>query len=154
MPMQFPDSAIHRALADEAATAGLARAVADRLQPGDAVLLEGPLGAGKTAFARAALRYLTGDPALEVPSPSYTLLQSYETPRGIVHHYDLWRLTGPADLAELGWDEARAEIVLVEWSDRLGPLRPADALTVTLTHAGPDARDAVLTGWPGRLEGL
>lgn len=152
--MRLPDSAIHRALPNEAATAALARAAADLLRPGDAVLLEGPLGAGKTAFARAALRHLAGDPALEVPSPSYTLLQSYDTPLGPVHHYDLWRLAGPADLAELGWEEARADIVLVEWPDRLGALRPADALTIALRHAGADARTAVLTGWPGRLVAL
>jgi tRNA threonylcarbamoyladenosine biosynthesis protein TsaE len=152
--MRLPDSPIHRALPDEAATASLARALADLLQPGDVVLLEGPLGAGKTAFARAALRHLAGDPALEVPSPSYTLLQSSDTPLGPVHHYDLWRLNGPADLAELGWEEARANIVLVEWADRLGALRPADALTITLRHAGGDARAAVLTGWPDRLAAL
>ncbi len=152
--MRLSDSAIHRALPDEAATASLARAIADLLRPGDAVLLEGPLGAGKTVFARAALRHLTGGPALDVPSPSYTLLQSYDTPAGLVHHYDLWRLVGPADLVELGWDEARSGIVLVEWPDRLGALRPADALTIALRHAGADARTAALTGWPGRLERL
>ncbi len=152
--MRLPDSAIQRALPDEAATAALACAVADLLRPGDAVLLEGPLGAGKTTFARAALRHLTGDPMLEVPSPSYTLLQSYDTALGPVHHYDLWRLAGPADLAELGWDEARAGVVLVEWPDRLGALRPADALTVTLRHAGAEARAVTLTGWPERLERL
>ena len=89
-----------------------------------------------------------------MPSPSYTLLQSYDTPLGPVHHYDLWRLAGPGDLAELGWDEARAGIVLVEWPDRLGALRPADALTVALRHAGAEARAAVLTGWPDRLDRL
>ena len=150
----MPDSVLRRRLPDAAATASLACAVADCLRPGDAVLLEGPLGAGKSAFARAAIRHLAGDPALDVPSPSYTLVQSYETKRGRVHHFDLWRLAGPGDVTELGWEEARGDIVLVEWFDRLGDLRPPDALTVALAHAEDDARNASLTGWAGRLDGI
>jgi tRNA threonylcarbamoyladenosine biosynthesis protein TsaE len=120
-------------LPDLAATEAYAARLAARLRPGHAVLLSGELGAGKTALARALLRALTGDPALEVPSPSYTLVQSYETPIGPVHHFDLWRLRDSAALIELGWDEARAEVVLVEWPDRLGPLTPPDALRLELT---------------------
>ena len=100
------------------------RRVAALARPGDAILLDGPLGAGKTAFARAFLRAATGDPRLEVPSPSFTLVQSYDTGLGPVHHFDLWRLGGPGGLAELGWDEACADIVLVEWPDRLGAAWP------------------------------
>jgi tRNA threonylcarbamoyladenosine biosynthesis protein TsaE len=138
-----------------AATDALAAAVAAKLRRGDAVLLEGPLGAGKTAFARALLRAASGDPALEVPSPTFTLVQSYGTPRGTIHHFDLWRLDGPGALTELGWDEAREDIVVVEWPDRLGDLLPEDALTVRLAPAAsPEARTAVLTGWPDRLAGL
>ncbi len=138
-----------------AATDALAAAVATRLRRGDAVLLEGPLGAGKSAFARAMLRAASGDPALEVPSPTFTLVQSYETHRGTIHHFDLWRLDGPAALIELGWDEAREDIVVVEWPDRLGDLRPDDALTVRLAPGNaPDARTAVLSGWPDRLAGI
>jgi tRNA threonylcarbamoyladenosine biosynthesis protein TsaE len=152
--MCAPSSAVLLALPDLAAAEALAAAVASRTQRGDAVLLEGPLGAGKTAFARAFLRAATGDAALEVPSPSFTLVQSYDTPLGLVHHFDLWRLDGPAAVIELGWDDARADIVLVEWPDRLGRLRPPDALTVALEMAGGDARRAVLSGWPGRIETL
>ncbi len=145
---------LRRTLPDLAATKAFAVAVAALLRPGDALLLEGPLGAGKTEFARALLRALTADPGLEVPSPSFALVQSYETPIGPVHHFDLWRLEGPAGLAELGWQEARVDTVLVEWPDRLGRLRPAEALVVTLAPRGEDGREATLAGWPGRLERL
>jgi tRNA threonylcarbamoyladenosine biosynthesis protein TsaE len=132
-------------LPDLAALDRLARDLVARLRPGDAVLLEGPLGAGKTALARAMLRALCGDPALEVPSPSYTLVQSYETPGFTVHHFDLWRLDGPAAVLELGWDEARQDVVIVEWPDRLGALAPADALWVALTIGEGDTRIASIS---------
>lgn len=136
-------------LPDPSATEALARRIARAMRTGDAVLLEGPLGAGKTSLARALLRALTGDPALEVPSPTFTLVQEYATPIGPVSHFDLWRLDGPAALAELGWDEA--ETVLVEWPDRLGPLAPAGALQVRLEPAADGGRVATLAGWEGRL---
>ena len=141
-------------LPDLAATSRLAATVAATARPGDAILLEGPLGAGKTEFARAFLRAATRDPGLEVPSPTFTLVQTYDTPLSPVHHFDLWRLDGPAALAELGWDDARAGIVLVEWPDRLGALRPVDALTITVEMGGETGRRAVLAGWSGRLEHL
>jgi tRNA threonylcarbamoyladenosine biosynthesis protein TsaE len=146
----MPD-AVSRHLPDLAATEALAVAIARRARPGDAILLEGPLGAGKTAFARAFLRAAAADPALDVPSPSFTLVQTYATGLGPVHHFDLWRLDGPAALAELGWDDALRDIVLVEWPDRLGPCRPADALTLTLRLAGESAREADISGWPDRI---
>jgi tRNA threonylcarbamoyladenosine biosynthesis protein TsaE len=143
-------------LPDLAATVRLAARLAPAARPGDALLLQGPLGAGKSAFARAFLRSLAGDPALEVPSPSFTLVQSYDLPGGVeAHHFDLYRLSGPADLTELGWEEARQGIVLVEWPERLGAERPADALTIALAHgAGEEERVATLSGWPDRLEKL
>ncbi len=138
-------------LADPAATERLAARLAALARPGDAILLEGPLGAGKSTLARAFLRAAAGDPALVVPSPSYTLLQTYATRLGPVHHFDLWRLAGPDGLAELGWHEAAGDISLVEWADRLGPLAPADALRITLAIRGETGREARLSGWPGRL---
>jgi tRNA threonylcarbamoyladenosine biosynthesis protein TsaE len=134
-----------------AATEALAAAVAAVARASDAILLEGELGAGKTVFARAFLRTATGDPALEVPSPTFTLVQSYASSIGVVHHFDLWRLDGPHGLAELDWEEACDGIVLLEWPDRLGPLRPPDALTVALQSTGTDSRRAVLSGWPDRI---
>ena len=135
-------------LADLAATEALARALAPLLRAGDAVLLEGGLGAGKTSFARALLRAACGDAALEVPSPTYTLVQSYDAAALTLHHFDLWRLNGPACLAELGWDDALRDVVLVEWPDRLGDLRPDGALTVSFRVVDDMAREVKLAGWP------
>lgn len=134
-------------LASLADTDRLGARLALALRPGDAILLRGPYGAGKTALARALLRALAGDPALDVPSPSYTLVQSYDTPLGLVHHFDLWRLDGAESVLELGWAEARDGVVLAEWPERLGALRPADALDVLLEPDG-EGRRATLTGWP------
>jgi tRNA threonylcarbamoyladenosine biosynthesis protein TsaE len=143
-------------LPDLAATEALAARAAALARPGDAILLSGPLGAGKSAFARAFLRAAAGEPALEVPSPSFTLVQPYDLPLGAAWHFDLYRLSGPDELEELGWEEAREGIVLVEWPERLEGLAPPDALSIALRPGGPDgeAREAVLTGWPGRLHRL
>ena len=139
-------------LPDLAATEALAAAVAALARAGDAILLEGELGAGKSAFARAFLRAASGDPALEVPSPTFTLVQSYDTRIGTVHHFDLWRLDGPGGLAELGWDEARDDIVLVEWPDRLGALaadRCADRGTASDRRQQPAGGAVGLAGPTG-----
>jgi tRNA threonylcarbamoyladenosine biosynthesis protein TsaE len=117
---------------DEAATEALAAKLAARARPGDVLLLSGPLGAGKTAFARAFIRARAADPALEIPSPTFTLVQAYDLPTPI-WHYDLWRLSGPAALEELAWDEAQSGIVLLEWPDRLGALTPPQALHIIIS---------------------
>jgi tRNA threonylcarbamoyladenosine biosynthesis protein TsaE len=142
-------------LPDEQATAALGARLAERARPGDVLLLEGPLGAGKSSLARAFIRTLMQDERLTVPSPTFTLVQAYETPGGAeVWHYDLWRLDGPGGLTELGWDEAAGQkIVLVEWPDRLGPLTPPGALHLRLSHDGA-GREIELTGEERWLDGL
>lgn len=145
------------ALPDENATAMLARRLAPALRPGDALALRGDLGAGKTAFARALIRALLDDAEAEVPSPTFTLVQTYDAPAATVWHFDLYRLSGPDEVPELGWDEAAAGIALVEWPDRLGPLLPPDRLELIMAFDGPAARRAELTGcgaWGARLAAL
>ncbi len=138
-------------LADAAATEALGRRLAPLVVAGDVMLLDGVLGAGKTTLVRALLRAACGDPALEVPSPTYTLVQSYEAPGGLMlHHFDLWRLAGPEGLTELGFEDAQEGVSLVEWPDRLGALRPAEALTVSLEVVA-NGRQARLCGWGDRL---
>lgn len=133
-------------LPDEAATERLGTALAGRLRPRDVVALVGGLGAGKTTLARAILRAASGEPALVVPSPTFTLVEVYDTPRGAFWHFDLYRLETAEQVFELGWEEARADgIALVEWAERLGPLLPHERLTVTLSIEG-DGRRAILEG--------
>lgn len=111
-------------------TAELAVRLGARLAPGDCVLLEGPIGAGKTHFARALIQSLLGVPE-DVPSPTFTLVQTYDTAAGELWHADLYRLTSAGEIEELGLTQAfETAICLVEWPERLGALAPGDALTV------------------------
>lgn len=138
-------------LPDLDATARLGAAVAGRLAPGDAVALWGDLGAGKTTLARAILKAL--GVAGEVPSPTFTIVQAYETPRLTVSHYDLYRIRQARELDELGLEDALAEgAALVEWPERAPERLPPDALHVRLSQVD-GARQARLTG-PARWEGL
>jgi len=123
-------------LPDEHATRRLMVDVACALDPGDVVTLSGDLGAGKTTFARAMIRYLAGDETVEVPSPTFTLMQSYDLPRFPLIHADFYRLSGSSELAELGFDDLpEGAVVLLEWPDRAGGTLPPDRLDVTLTLA-------------------
>lgn len=115
-------------LRDADATAALARRMADVLRPGDCLLLEGQIGAGKTHFARALIQSVQSPPE-DVPSPTFTLVQVYDTQIGEIWHCDLYRLTQPDELAELGLQEAfETAICLIEWPDRLADMTPPDAL--------------------------
>lgn len=140
-------------LGSEAETVALAQAMAARARAGDAVLLSGNLGAGKSTFARAFIRARAGDASLDVPSPSFTLVQTYELDPPVTH-FDLWRLTGPDDVAELGLDAALAGIALIEWPDRLGLLAPREAITLALGWGEGNTRTATASGPDALLERL
>ncbi|WP_055083098.1 tRNA (adenosine(37)-N6)-threonylcarbamoyltransferase complex ATPase subunit type 1 TsaE [Jannaschia donghaensis] len=139
-----------RFLADPTATDALARAIAPLVGAGDAILLHGPVGAGKTAFARALIgalqRAANLDPE-DVPSPTFTLVQTYPTGPFETWHADLYRLSGPDAVVELGLDEAfGTALCLIEWPDRLGADRPARAIDLTLTPTPDDGRDLRIDG--------
>jgi tRNA threonylcarbamoyladenosine biosynthesis protein TsaE len=145
-------------LPNEEATAALAAGIAPLLGRGDIVALSGDLGAGKTAFARALIQALAGRDE-EVPSPTFTLVQIYESPPATVWHFDLYRLCCPDEAIELGWDEARTSgISIVEWPQRLGLLLPDERLEITLDYADLEgARVARITGhgaWRERIAAL
>ena len=148
-------------LPNEPATRRLAVDISSILKPGDLVTLSGDLGAGKTAFARALIRHLAADGTLDVPSPTFTLVQTYALPRFTVVHADLYRVGHPGELAELGVDDDAANsVVLLEWPDRAGDVLPPDRLDIALTlvsQGGPNQRHAELTGYgsfAARLERL
>lgn len=118
-------------------TATFARLIGSALCPGDCILLEGHIGAGKTHFARSLIQSLQDQPE-DVPSPTFTLVQTYPCPLGEIWHADLYRLTHPDEVEELGlMDAIETAITLIEWPDRLGELAPQTALTMSLT-ADPD----------------
>lgn len=142
-------------LPDADATTRLGQAIAPLLAPGDAVLLYGPLGMGKSTLARGLIRALT-TPEEDVPSPTFTLVQFYESDPAIAH-FDLYRLTRPEEAFEIGLDEALDEgCVVMEWPERLGedPGRflGSDRLTVTISEQG-EGRLATVSG-AGRWEQL
>ena len=164
----IPPDSVALALPDESSTLALARSLAGLLQAGDVVFLIGDLGAGKTTFARGLINALppegdtgAGDTGAgdagsdgggredEVPSPTFTLVQIYERRPAPVWHVDLYRLTRPEVVEELGLEEAAGEaITLIEWPDRLGRRIPADRLEVRLDYGESDeARAAVLAGY-------
>ena len=139
------------ALPDEHATRRLMVDIANALKPGDLITLSGDLGAGKTTFARALIRYLANDDSIEVPSPTFTLMQTYDLPQFPVVHADFYRLSGPDELAELGFDDLPEDAVtLIEWPDRAAGFLPPDRLDITLTLAPKlklEFRHARITGY-------
>lgn len=132
----------------EADTAHLGAALAGALQKGEAICLSGPLGAGKSALARALIKTLVPGEA-EVPSPTFTLVQFYHGPKFPLAHFDLYRLTAADEAFEIGLDEAlRDGAAVIEWAERLGHHIPADRLDVEIAlddDDGPEARRIRLT---------
>ena len=146
-------------LPDALTTAQHAVVLGTAVLPGDVVLLSGVVGAGKTHFARSLIQSQLSTPE-DVPSPTFTLVQTYETKHGEIWHADLYRLTDAQEIEELGLTEAfETAICLIEWPDRLGDLAPQHALSLTIVDGDqPDARtltaewcdpkwDAKLSGW-------
>lgn len=132
-------------LPDEDASSRFGAALGLALRPGNTVLLEGPVGAGKSHIARAAIRALT-DAGTDVPSPSFTLVQTYEGPQCEIWHADLYRLTSPDEVIELGLAEAMEQaIVLIEWPDRLGRMTPSHALRLVISIVG-EGRCVIVNG--------
>jgi tRNA threonylcarbamoyladenosine biosynthesis protein TsaE len=140
-------------LADEAATARLGEAVAGVLRAGEAVCLSGPLGAGKSTLARALIRALT-TAAEEVPSPTFTLVQTYEGAAFPLAHFDLYRLADPDEAHELGLDEALEDgAAIIEWPERLEGRLPPDRLDIEIAFEADGGRRARLVrhgAWEGR----
>ncbi|GLH77729.1 bifunctional tRNA (adenosine(37)-N6)-threonylcarbamoyltransferase complex ATPase subunit type 1 TsaE/phosphotransferase [Bradyrhizobium sp. SSBR45G] len=138
------------ALADEAATAALMADLALLIGPGALITLTGDLGAGKTAAARAMIRYLADDSELEVPSPTFTLAQSYDLPSFPLVHADLYRISDASELEEIGLSPLPdATVVLIEWPERAGGALPSDRIDIALRHdasQGDSARSAEITG--------
>lgn len=138
-------------------TRRIAEALAASLGPGDTILLDGPIGAGKSHFARSAILAMLTE-AEDVPSPTYTLVQTYQTPRGEVWHADLYRLGSPEECHELGlWAAFDDAICLVEWPDRLGDAAPETVLTLKIEpQAEPNSRALRFSWmnarWTARME--
>jgi tRNA threonylcarbamoyl adenosine modification protein YjeE len=139
------------ALANEAATAQLMADLALLTAPGDVITLSGDLGAGKTAAARAMIRYLADDDAIEVPSPTFTLAQSYDLPSLPLLHADLYRISDASELEEIGLSPLpEGRVALIEWPERAGNELPADRIDIAFSHPpalGSTARAAEITGF-------
>ncbi len=146
-------------LASPEATAQIARRLAPQLRAGDCILLEGPIGAGKSHFARALIkaRLAAKGRDEDVPSPTFTLVQTYDDGDVEIWHADLYRLNGPADIDELGlWEAFDTALSLIEWPDRLGKYAPKDALTLTFSPIGESDRRLLAlrfasAHWQGRI---
>lgn len=148
LTMMQPDG-IEIVLADEDATRRLAADLAPAIHAGDLIALSGDLGTGKTAFARALIRHLAGEEGIEVPSPTFTLVQTYDLPQFPLIHLDLYRLGHEDELLELGIEESLADsVTLVEWPDRAGELLPSPRVSIHFAmeqSRGPQARRVTLT---------
>ncbi len=143
-------------LADDAATRTLGANLAALLRAGDVVALHGDLGAGKTTLTRGLVQALCNADE-EVPSPTYTLVQSYDGPEFPIWHFDLYRMNTPDEVMELGWDETQDGVALIEWPERAGRYLPTLRLDLTLEIVGEQRRarlEPVGEDWQKRLDGF
>ncbi|HBN22826.1 MAG TPA: tRNA (adenosine(37)-N6)-threonylcarbamoyltransferase complex ATPase subunit type 1 TsaE [Holosporales bacterium] len=144
-------------LHSEKETQSFAASLANQARVGDVIYLKGTLGMGKSTFARAFIRHLANNPHLEVPSPTFTLVQIYTDIPLPIWHFDLYRLESPEEIEELGLDEALSTAVsLIEWPERLGQMTFPNTLTLTLAAGTTsEAREVILSGdssWTDRLK--
>ena len=120
-------------------TATIARTIADMLPPRAVVCLSGPMGSGKTSFCRALIRHVLKNPDEVVPSPTYSLVQTYDD--GAIWHFDLYRLDHPEDIYDVGWEEAlTAPLCLIEWPEMAGDLLPRQSINITLEATDDTSR--------------
>ena len=153
----MPNQSLELIFKSEADTLSFAESLAPYLEPGDTILLDGPVGAGKSFLSRALIRSVLGHQE-DVPSPTFTLVQTYETDKGEIWHCDLYRITNIGEIDERGLFEAfETAICLVEWPDRLADEAPSDAITIALTmdeKAGEERRvflSGLTAKWHKRL---
>lgn len=130
---------------NEEDTSACARILADMLDPAAVVCLRGDLGMGKSVFARSLIRHLSGNPDLEIPSPTFTLVQTYETSETEVWHFDLYRLKQSEEIYELGWEEALGQsLCLIEWPERIEELLPPRRIEIQLKTMGGNQRQIIV----------
>ena len=116
-------------------TQDCARDLASQLKNHETLCLYGNLGVGKTVFTRALIRAVSEDPNLNVPSPTFSLVQEYEIPRGALFHFDFYRLEDPEEIYELGWEDILGQaITIIEWPEKIAPLLPRKRLDITITN--------------------
>lgn len=132
---------------NEAALQNVANYLTQIHPNGGLITLDGDLGAGKTALARTLIRTLTQNPTQDVPSPTYTLLQTYDTPTGEIWHFDLYRLQDPDEIYELGWEDALIpqNLIIIEWPARIAPLLPHLRTHINITITSPTTREVLIT---------
>ena len=119
----------------EEETVNIAKKFADKINKGNIICLYGNLGMGKSVFARSMIKQLTKNPNEEVPSPTYTLVQKYNSDKSEIYHYDLYRINDPEEIWELNWEEAVINsITIIEWPERLGYLLPDNYIRIEISH--------------------
>ena len=130
----------------EESTARIAQELSSEIKANDILCLNGTLGMGKSVFARALIRALCANPSLEVPSPTFTLVQTYETGQIPIWHFDLYRLEDPEEIYEIGWEEALdGGILIIEWPERLGKLKPSNVTEITFAASTDNTNSRIIT---------
>ena len=139
----------HLTLRSQKDTEEFAKAIAGSLEPSDVILLSGDLGGGKSTFARALIRSLTSE-SEEVPSPTFTLVQTYQSEKFPIWHFDLYRLEFAEEIWELGFEDIHEGIALIEWPEKMGPFAPEEALHLTFEYGETEGERRLTLKAPAR----